>query len=51
MIYHVLKDGSITTDITGHIVKVSEAETLYNYMNELHKRGSKSVKTDKDRQK
>lgn len=32
MVYHILQDGSIVTDITGKIVKVKDAEPLYNLM-------------------
>jgi len=32
MVYHALKDGSVTKDITGHVVKVDDAKPLYNLM-------------------
>ena len=41
-IKHVLKDGVIKTDITGHIVKRSEVKTVYNMIEELNKRRSKN---------
>lgn len=36
MIYHVLKDGTITNDISGHIVKITEARNIYNLMTEIN---------------
>ena len=36
-VYHVLKDGSKTETIEGHIVKVSDAKRLYKYINEFVK--------------
>lgn len=35
MIYHVLANGTITKDITGHIVKVKDAEAVYNLMSKI----------------
>ena len=32
MVYHVMKDGSVKTDITGHVVKIKDAEPLYQLM-------------------
>ena len=41
MVHHVLKDGSRPEDITGHIVKVEEAYTLYRFIDEVNQNGSK----------
>ena len=38
-VYHVLKDGSTPKDITGHIVKVVDADPLYRYIHSIN-RGS-----------
>lgn len=38
MVYHVLKDGTITKDITGRIVKVSDAEGIYRLMTKINSR-------------
>ena len=46
MVYHVLKDGTITKDITGHIVKVKDAETLYKYISTI-KPGKKRIRKDR----
>ena len=45
MVYHVLKDGSRVSDISGHVVKVSDAEPLYTYINAINNVGSKRVST------
>lgn len=36
MVYHVLKDGTQISDITGHVVKVSDAEPLYRYLQTIN---------------
>lgn len=35
MVIHILADGTITKDITGHIVKYKEAENLYSLMSRM----------------
>ena len=35
MVYHVLKDGSMTDNIGGHVVKIEDAESLYELINEI----------------
>ena len=34
-VYHILKDGTILQDITGHIVKLEDAGPLYQFMSTL----------------
>ncbi len=41
MVYHVLADGTVTKDITGRVVKISDAESLYQLMSKT------KVKSDK----
>ena len=41
-VIHILKDGSRPKDITGHIVKASEAIALYDTMKNLNRRLSKN---------
>lgn len=36
MIRHILKDGTVLTDISGHIVKMEDAEIAYQIMDELN---------------
>lgn len=38
-VYHVLRDGSTPKDITGHIVKVADADPLYRFIHSIN-RGS-----------
>lgn len=35
MVYHVLANGVTTKDITGHIVKLKDAEPVYELMRSL----------------
>lgn len=37
MVIHVLKDGTRVDSIAGHVVKISEAEVVYNLMDEINK--------------
>ena len=36
-IYHVLADGSRPTDITGHVVRLSDAESFYQVLHSIKK--------------
>lgn len=47
MVYHVLRDGTITNDITGHVVKMKDAEPLYNLMRSKSRRIKKADKKDR----
>ena len=38
MVIHILNDGSTTNDITDHVVKVSEAITLYDKIRKHNRR-------------
>lgn len=44
MVYHILADGTVTDDISGHIVKMSDAEALYNLMRETKVHNEKREK-------
>ena len=37
-IRHITRDGVIRTDITGHVVRMSEAKTVYNLMDRINRR-------------
>lgn len=37
-ITHVLADGSVKTDITGHVVKVQEAKDFYEKLDSINRR-------------
>lgn len=47
MVYHVLKDGSVVTDIVGKVVDIEDAEAVYNLITTIN--GSrKSEKNTED---
>ena len=37
-VYHVLKSGEVKTDITGHIVKMSDVPLLYETLRQIERR-------------
>ena len=37
-IKHVMKDGTVKTDINGHIVRMSDAKTVYTLIEQINKR-------------
>lgn len=41
-VYHVLKDGSRLEDISGHVVKVTDADPLYRLIHSINQ-GQKKV--------
>lgn len=41
MVYHILKDGSIVKDITGHVVRIEDAGPLYELIDSINRKGSK----------
>ena len=47
MVYHILKDGSKPTDIIGHVVKLQDAEPLYQFIHKINSKNSKVEKTYK----
>lgn len=38
-IKHILKDGTVLSDITGHIVKMEDAQRAYAIMKAMQKKG------------
>ncbi len=36
-VIHVLKDGTVKKDITGHVVKVQDAEAVYSLIETINK--------------
>ena len=38
MVYHIFKDGTVKTDITGHIVKVSDVPQVYELIANIERR-------------
>ena len=42
-VIHILKDGSIVKDITGHVVRVEDAGPLYQLIDSINRKGSKKI--------
>lgn len=40
-VIHILKDGSIVKDITGHVVRMEDAGPLYDLIDTINREGSK----------
>ena len=51
-VVHILKDGSIVMDITGHVVRVEDANPLYQFIDSINRTGSKKkqVHNEKSRE-
>lgn len=40
-VIHILKDGSVVEDITGHVVRMEDALPLYQLIDSINRNGSK----------
>lgn len=40
-VVHILKNGSIVKDITGHVVRMEDAGPLYDLIDRINRTGSK----------
>ena len=49
MISHVLADGSRLTDISGHVVKMEYAGSVYALMTKISTRGQKRKKQNEEK--
>lgn len=38
MVFHVMKDGTVKTDIRGHIIKISDVPQVYDLISIIEKR-------------
>lgn len=45
MVYHILKDGTVKRDITGHVVKIEDAVQVYDIAQKMSAR--RKTKEDK----
>ena len=43
-VYHILKDGSRPSDITGHIVRLEDANPLYQLIHSINRKKSQVKK-------
>ena len=48
MVYHVLKNGTVKTDITGHVVKYSDVPQIYDVVRRLESRSVLKQKEKKE---
>lgn len=48
-VVHILKDGSIVKDITGHVVRMEDAGPLYQLIDDINRRGSKREKVHSEK--
>lgn len=46
MVVHVLKDGTVLDDITGHVVKKEDVPTVYALIERLNEHSQKEEKND-----
>ena len=46
-VIHILKNGSIVKDITGHVIKMEDAKTLYQLIDGINRSGFKTVHGEK----
>ena len=46
MVVHVLKDGTVLDDITGHVVKKEDVPTVYALIERMNEHSQKEEKND-----
>ena len=51
-VIHILKGGSTTNDISGHVVRVGDAVPLYQMIDRINQNGSKTkiVRSEKSQE-
>lgn len=47
MVKHIMKDGTVLNDITGHVVKMEDAEVVYAILDKINERVRKEKDNDK----
>ena len=48
VVINILKDGTRLDNLDGHIVKIQDAEVVYELMDKIKKRRDTDEKNDKD---
>lgn len=43
-VIHILRDGSVVKDITGHVVRMEDARPLYDLIDRINRTGSEGNK-------
>ena len=46
MVKHILKDGTVLDDITGHVVKMEDAKVVYQIMDKMNQERQKGAKDE-----
>ena len=46
MVTHILKDGTVLKDITGHVVKREDVPTVYSLIERMKGKAQKEEKND-----
>lgn len=49
-IHHVLKNGVVLDNISGHVVRIKDAESVYNLITKLNQRKVVRCSNDNDAQ-
>lgn len=42
-VIHILKDGTQLKDITGHVIRMTDAESFYSLLDAVNKRKTKKI--------
>lgn len=50
-IKHILKNGAVLADISGHVVKISENPKIYEVMNQINDQISSAAGGEHEQQK
>lgn len=49
-VIHVLKNGSIVNDISGYVVKMNDAKSVYQLIDRINRNGLKTVHSEKSQE-
>ena len=49
-VIHILKNGSTVKDITGHVIKMEDAKTLYQLIDGINRSGFKTIHSEKSQE-
>ena len=47
-VIHILKDGTVLHDITGHVVKMQDARTAYAVLDKISRKKDKTQKGESE---
>lgn len=49
-VIHILKNGSVLKDITGHIVKMDDVKSVYQLIDRINRNGFKAIHSKKSQE-